>query len=173
MSASNKKIEIAAEYLRDSIALYKNARYFSALTLAGASEEVLGKAIEQLPPVAAGELANRSALNAEIKAHLQSYEFFGSSPQTEKQIRDRILKPRNSAKHYDSVKDDTINFDPQYEAGKLILFAINNYRLVFPDVFEHFGYEEEDIRVHQLQKLLTERPIADVLAEILAHAHER
>ena len=166
------KIDIAAEYLHDSIALYKNGRYFSALTLAGASEEIMGKAIEQLPAAPAGEMTNCSALNAVIKATLHSDEIFGSM-RTEKQIRDQMLKPKNRAKHYDSEQDDSIDFDLQYEAGELILRAITNYRIVLRDVSEHFGYEEEDIRVHQLHKLLTKRPIADVLAEILERAHER
>jgi hypothetical protein len=153
MTHLTKKADIAAEYLRDSISLWRSGHYYSALTLAGAADEILGKYIEYLPAnFASIRLTNRSALNTKVVAYASSSPMFGMQT-TEKQIRDQLLKPKNSAKHYGVQSEDSVDFDSQFEAGELILNAISNYRMVFPDAQDHFEYEEEDIHVAQSNRL--------------------
>ena len=153
------KIEIAAEYLRDSIFFYRSGHYFSALHLAGASEEILGKTIKQLPEAVANvKLRNVAAFDVAVENQKHFDQLFGPVAQTEKTIQAAILEPKNSAKHHDGATGGTIDFDPQYEAGELILRAISNYRMVFPGAEEHFQYEEQDIAVHQLNKTWKSEP---------------
>ena len=148
------KIDIAVEYLRDSLAHFKSGHYFSALNLAGASEEILGNAIRQLSNQAsAPRLQVTSALNDEIKGRMHLDRLLGAERRNEKQIREQILAAKNSAKHYDAGDDGSIDFDPQCEAANLIFRAITNYRIIFPTAQDDFEIEEQDIANHQMNEM--------------------
>ncbi|HEX3896454.1 MAG TPA: hypothetical protein VHW73_09600 [Rudaea sp.] len=50
-----QKVDVAKEYVLDALRLYSEGRFFSALTLAGTAEEMLGKAIKRRGTVASAE----------------------------------------------------------------------------------------------------------------------
>ncbi len=156
-----RKVDIAKQYLEDSLRLYSSGRFLSALTLAGAAEEMLGKSLQRsipadisgvsLHPVTA--LDKEAAAMAAFDQQLVSIGApnFIAKPLAE--IKRELIAPRNSAKHFNDASESTFDFDQQLEAGSMIIRAIRNYRIVFPDADEHFNCEEQDISVDQLNRL--------------------
>jgi hypothetical protein len=152
MPTSTKKIDIAAEYLRNALELYRSQHYFSALTLGAAAEEILGKCIKHLPKMVGGiALSGKNALADDIDAQQSFDQTLGLERKSTKEILDTLLLPKNSTKHFDDPIEDTVDLDDvQLAAGDFLLRAIRNYRMVFPGVNDHYYYEEEDIKVYQL-----------------------
>lgn len=152
MPTATKKIDIAAEYLRNALELYKNQHFFSALTLGAAAEEILGKCIERLPKMAAGiTLSGKNSLANDIEVQQVFDQKLGWEAKSTKEIRDKLLHPKNSAKHFNDPAEDTVDLDDlQFAAGGFLLRAIRNFRMVFPSAAEHYRYEEEDITVYQM-----------------------
>lgn len=156
-----RKVDIAKQYLEDSLRLYSDGRFLSALTLAGAAEEMLGSSLQHSIPTEVGGISIHpvTALDQEAAAMAAFDEQlvrigarnFIAKPLDE--IKRELVAPRNSAKHFGNASESTFNFDQQLEAGSMIIRAIRNYRIVFPDTDEHFDCEEQDISVDQLNKL--------------------
>lgn len=157
--ATVRKVDIAKHYLEDALRLYSNGRFLSALTLAGAAEEMFGKFLERSVPIKVGGLSLRpvSAHDKEAKAlYAFDQQFVGTQYFLEKnldQIKKELNTPRNSAKHFNDPNESTFNFDQQLEAGCMIIRTIRNYRIAFPDTDDRYDYEEEDISVDQMNKL--------------------
>lgn len=98
--------------------------YFSALTLAGAGEEILGKILfKRGHPNAVEKDAETFALIKEIHT--------GHKPD-QKESRDVLNRARNEAKHFSvSGQDkDPIQVDPESEADGMIHRAISNDHMV-------------------------------------------
>lgn len=156
-----RKVDIAKQYLEDSLRLYGEGRFFSALTLAGAAEEMLGKSLQHTVPTGTGgvSLNPATALEREALAMLAFDEQLirmGAPNFTAKsvlQLQQELVAPRNSAKHFNNMNESTFGFDQQFEAGSMIIRAIRNYRIVFPDAGDHYDCEEQDISADQLNKL--------------------
>jgi hypothetical protein len=155
-----RKVDIAKQYLEDSLRLYSEGRFLSALTLAGAAEEMLGSWLKRSIPseISGVSLHPVTAFDREaaaIAAFDQQLVNIGAPNFTAKPLSEikREVAPRNSAKHFNDPNEDTFTFDQQLEAGSMIIRAIRNYRIVFPDADDHYGCEEQDISVDQLNKL--------------------
>lgn len=148
---SARKIDIALEYLSDALAHYRNGHFFSALTLGGAAEEIFGKAIEHLPSQIAGvQLTTKNALASEVEGQVAFDNVLGIQ-RSSKEIRDELLYPKNSAKHFSWPSEHMLEIgDPQFVAGDFLLRAIRNYRMVFPHLEEQFEWESEEIQFYQL-----------------------
>jgi hypothetical protein len=155
------KVDIARQYLEDSLRLYSHGRFLSALTLAGAAEEMLGCSLERSIPTGVGGVSLRPVTafdkeSAAIAAFDQQLVNIGAPDFTAKslvEIRRELNAPRNSAKHFNDASQSTFDFDQQLEAGSMIIRAIRNYRIIFPDAPERYGCEVQDISVDQLNKL--------------------
>ena len=111
------KLTIAKEQLRDAGRLYNEQRFSSAITLAGAAEEIIGKLLE-------------SESNKEIKTSIDTATSYilEFCEKTGNEIEEREIKkylnyPRNATKH---LKSDGRRFDAQYEAADLIDRAVIN-----------------------------------------------
>ena len=148
-----RKIDVALEYLSDALQHYKERHFFSALTLGAVAEEILGQAIAHLPTQVAGvQLTAKNALGSDIDGHA-AFENALGMPRTTKKIREELLYPKNSAKHFTFPTESTLEIDdPQFAAGDFLLRAIWNYRMVFPHLEEQFQYEQEEISVYQLNR---------------------
>ena len=160
------KKEIASQYLDDAIKCYEGGRYFSALTLAGAAEEILGKHLADgeraLNLEAQSSLAFDNALRSKgIKEWLKSpgiAKLLGANGNDEwtegslKEIKDELNRPKNSAKHCDGPTDEAFNYDAKIAAGDIILRAIANFRRVFNHSIEGYQCEAESIRVDRLNQ---------------------
>ena len=147
-----RKVDVAVEYLTNALEHYKNKHFYSALTLGGAAEEILGKAIKHLPEKFVGiSLPRQHALDAEIAKERYADEIFEPSKRTDKKITESINFSKNSAKHFGDAGEDELAFsDPAIEAGNVLLRAIENCRMVHPALHDQFQFEQEEIEVYQL-----------------------
>lgn len=122
MQAFNYK-EIAESQLNVSIDLYLSERcYISALTLAGAAEEILGKFLK--------ESDQKSALDIKRISILDSVKFINETFYPESEINEAEIKidlnvAKNAVKH---PQKSPPQFCAKQEAAKMIKRAIKNYR---------------------------------------------
>lgn len=110
------KLIIAFVHLETAIRLFLDEKnYLCALTLAGASEEILGKHLKRL-----GAETAYSILVEGLKE-----DFKGKF--SEKEIGQKFINfHRNELKHFDFSERATVEIDPEFEAISMILRAIIN-----------------------------------------------
>lgn len=117
---------VAVIQLRTAIQLYHKGNYISALTLAGAAEEILGKM--------AAKSGGDNAIQSGTIWLNQFADYLGKPRTTEKVVAGRRNLARNAVKHNDRGEDIEIEFDFKNEAEQLIIDAINNYEVVFESI---------------------------------------
>ena len=120
------KTKIALIQLKTAIQLYNKENYIAAITLAGASEEILGQ-------LALKKTGNNS--NLSMKYFFDQIAEIDNKP---KPALGKIIKVKNKVKnelkHHDSENDYSINYDFKFEAEEYILGAILNYKLLTNEV---------------------------------------
>lgn len=123
------KFDIAEEQLIESINLYIDGKSLvSALTLAGAAEEILGKLVKNQ--------GLDNALNQKVADLCELHELcFGEKPDPKTYLNLRN-NARNEAKHLCSGKP--MNFDIDEEAASLIHRSIENRRILRPGYVQLF-----------------------------------
>lgn len=122
MRVTFKKDVIALEQLHCAIELFLEQRFIPAITLAGAAEELYGKAI---------------TLRGRRNAQSIVWDFvslWNPTKKTARQVCDAGNRIRNGLKH---GTQESIEFDPKLEAFLLITRAIENYL--------HFGKTRSDL----------------------------
>ena len=113
-------VHIARTQLDTALHLYfAGEDYYSVVTLAGASEEILGKLLSE-----AGNNTALDSLKKDVSAVHKA--LFGEDLQ-EKQISDRANEMRNSLKHGTRGKAKAIKFDARAEAKDMLNRAVDNY----------------------------------------------
>lgn len=118
------KTEVAFHQLKRSFLLFAREKdYLSALTLAGAADEILGKL------VAKSDQSDTTALEDDVDLIRAIMLKLGDSV-TENEIRDYLLYPRNAAKHLLVGTRSDFTFDIREEAESFIERAVNNYYTV-------------------------------------------
>lgn len=133
-----KQLDIALEQLEVAVGHFNSShpKFFAALTLAGAAEEILGRLVEEARK-AAGHLDEKSDLARNLRPAIDDIvagtQAIGSvlSPGTvfeEKRIRSLANSPRNIAKHGHA---NVWTGDPRTEARSLIDRAVDNYWKLF------------------------------------------
>jgi hypothetical protein len=104
----------------------------SALTLAGAAEEILGKMVEANGKSNAFEESAEAGRQLwELVVARSKGDFFKGLVPDEKQIRQGINFHRNEVKHNSSGKNGSVTADFAYHAEEMILRAIRNYELLY------------------------------------------
>ncbi len=121
-----KSINIALEQLETALRLFKETEeYISVITLAGAADEILGKACrEQGIKSALEEMQHSFYLLRAIR--------FGDSATQEKKksdkwLADRANHVRNKAKHINPIVEPSLVIDAKQEAKDLISRALDNW----------------------------------------------
>lgn len=113
-----KKSDIALEQLNLALELYLDDReYISALTLAGAAEEILGKLVKRAggtPYIDEKKEAFQNLYGTLFDKEISNQDYF--------QLEN---KPRNEMKHLMSGEDLTMN--SERECGKMLMRAMENY----------------------------------------------
>ena len=111
---------IALRQLETALHLYfEGEDYYSVITLAGASEEILGKLLS--------EAGNNTALDSLKKDGSAVHEALFGEDLPEKQISSRANEMRNSLKHWSQGKPKVIEFDARTEAKDMLNRAVDNY----------------------------------------------
>lgn len=134
------KVDIASAQLGRAIQLYVDKTdLISAVTLAGAAEEILGKLVSD----SGRKNAFEEVLNTLCAMHAAAFQ---EEPNRKAyaELRNGI---RNEFKHLCAGESLTVNLDS--EAGKLISRAIANYRKLFPGDYPRFReFEREWVERH-------------------------
>ncbi|MEY3774817.1 MAG: hypothetical protein RLZZ129_1597 [Verrucomicrobiota bacterium] len=130
------KVEIASIQLQRALVLFCAKDYISALTLAGAAEEILGKIVE-----AKGEA---NALTEDV-CYIETRLRGKADSMTSKQIASFLNQPRNQLKHFGDVSASLVSLNPSADAESLIERATLNYLRAcgkwpdFDDAYERYN----------------------------------
>ena len=126
--------DIARHQLLAAFRLWKAQDYLSALTLAGASEEILGKRLRKI-----GKKPTFDQIKSEIVAIAAKYGEVNSK--VEADISTLINKSRNELKHYSG--DAAIAFDLKADSEEMLERAFANYHLLtgvmLSEALEYWG----------------------------------
>ena len=114
-----EKKDIALQQLIDSANLYNKGRYCSALTLAGAAEEILGKI--------AKKRTGKNQLEGEIEYLKSIYQYFNRPNPPKRELINRINKTKNELKHNDVGENLWVDSDFENECVLLFVKAVKNY----------------------------------------------
>ncbi len=114
-----EKKDIALEQLRSAAKHYKKKEYISAITLAGAAEEILGQI--------AKKRNNTNEYEKETEYLKSIYKYYNKSLPDDKVIKRSINKVKNELKHNDSGENLWINSDFENEAVVLFVKAVKNF----------------------------------------------
>ena len=136
MEKTHDRIDLACEQLDCALELFLSQRsYVSALTLAGASEEILGKAL--------GQIGSETTLEATFHLVEPTQTLISGRSYTSKEYRDEKNRVRNAVKHMRDSSVRTIDADLEDEALWMIVRACDNYqRLNFPETKRMAEFEE-------------------------------
>lgn len=110
--------EIARHQLLTAIKLWQEGDHLSALTLAGAAEEILGKRLRKI-----GHEPSFDQMKKIIVA-LAAQEG-DADPKLESVVGDMLNKTRNTLKHY--AGDESLSFDLRADCREMLERAIANY----------------------------------------------
>lgn len=134
--ATYNKLELAIELLDEAVRQLLDHKSFAcSLNLAGAAEEVLGKAIE----LRGGE----SSLAQRVKDHIMIHDAFGAPKLTVKQSRCRHNRAKKSIKHLNDTNDTEVILDLEDEAIDMLSRAVHNvFLLQLPYTEEIRRYDE-------------------------------
>jgi hypothetical protein len=154
------KFDIAVQQLDDAITFYlENRNLVSAVTLAGAAEEILSKLCEERGKPSS--LSHHAESAHKLHQHLMGLfpGVFQHDPGLKAFIRLRN-ETRNEFKHL--MSGNAIQVDLQDKAGRLIAHAVKNYSTLV-------GYETEKMRQFQNERLKF-GPTASAELEGVEHA---
>ena len=113
--------EIAERQLLAAIRLWHEGDYVSAITLAGAAEEILGKRLRKK-----GKEPSFDNIRSAIMA--LSKTLGDENQKTEKIVADLLNQTKNELKHYSG--DDHLEFDLLEDSIELLERAITNYQML-------------------------------------------
>lgn len=114
-----EKKDIALQQLLDSANLYQKGRYCSALTLAGAAEEILGKI--------AKKRTGKNQLDDEVEYLKSIYQYFKKPTPSNSELIKRINETKNELKHNDAGENLWVDSDFENECVRLFVKAVKNY----------------------------------------------
>jgi hypothetical protein len=140
MFVTLSKMDIATAQLDTAIALYlQGTDLISAITLAGAADEILGKLVQAI--------GGKSALDESVARLSGMHEAaFEESPNPKKYVELRN-HARNEFKHLGVTPD--INVDLEREAVSMLRRAIENFRKLSPGFQEKFrAFQAEMLKRH-------------------------
>ena len=121
-----QSIDIALEQLETALRLFKETEeYISVITLAGAAEEILGKACrEQGIRSALEEMQHSFYLLRKIRFGVKAEE---EKDKSDKWLAVRANYVRNKAKHVNPIQEPSLLIEAKEEAKDLISRALDNW----------------------------------------------
>lgn len=119
--------DIAEHQLLTALKLWREGDYLSALTLAGAAEEILGKRLKKL-----GRESSFEQIKKEIVGLARDQG--ETDVKTEKLVADLLNQSRNELKHYSG--DEFLSFELRQDAAEMLERALANYYMLTDLVLE-------------------------------------
>lgn len=116
-----KRLDLAKEQLDVALEIFLSRKsYVSALTLAGAAEEIFGKSLTQR--------SEKTTLQHEHSVIAPVEELLQHKPYNWKEFISEKNRVRNAAKHMKDETESTVMADIEDDALWLIVRACDNYR---------------------------------------------
>jgi hypothetical protein len=130
------RIEVATVQLETAINLFISKKFLSAITLAGAAEEILGKLVERTDqkPIIRQAVENIALLRSKTGLKVMSEK-------SEKEIIDGWNKARNAAKHLVNCEEETIRLNLCDEAYWMIKRCLENTKLLKVSLSNELDFE--------------------------------
>ena len=120
MTRNYSKLEIATQQLDTALRLFFwKKEYFSAITLAGAAEEILGVYLKRHN--------QPNAFDQDLESSLRVYQWLFKSVGSRNTIRNLINRTKNSAKHMMGTSDVALRCNAKAEAKEVLDRAVSNY----------------------------------------------
>jgi len=142
---NHSKLEVATQQLDTALLLYfQKKEYFSAITLAGAAEEILGVYLKRHK--------QPNAFDQDLEASLRVYRWLFKKEGSRDRIHKVINKAKNSAKHMMGKNDVTVRCNARTEAKEVLDRAVSNYYSLM--CFEELN---ETLRIKRFNAQLVER----------------
>jgi hypothetical protein len=137
------KLDAAYQQLRRAFILFAHDRdYVSAITLAGAADDILGKMVRRT-------VDKSAALENQVDV-IRKIVMKRGHDASEKDIRDGLLYPRNAMKHLRIGDREDLEFDLAKEAESIIDRGVSNFLNVtgkWPDDPAYYDYLKERKRL--------------------------
>jgi hypothetical protein len=117
---AHRKLSVATQQLDTALRLYFGRRdYFSAITLAGAAEEILGVYLKRH--------RQPNAFDEDLEASLRVYRWLHNQDTSPEKMHKTINRVKNAAKHMQGFADVELFCDPREEARTILDRAVSNY----------------------------------------------
>lgn len=127
MTTETDKLVIAIEYLDTAATLWLHeTNYFSAMHLAGAAEELSGKACR---------IAKTNSHFDDLRLRVQQALSAMGIEHTEKQLKEAAYGAKNAIKHMNNRNDTSVSINPREYTANYIMAAYRN--------FEKLGLQDE------------------------------
>jgi hypothetical protein len=138
----HSRLEMGRHQLETAVALYfENRDVYSVITLAGAADELFGKALKFQGQESRVEELSRSV--AAIHKRLYGKEL------DPKKVAERANHARNSLKHWSLDQPVDVEFDLVEESKDMLERGINNFWALYGDLTEPMErFEREVLRRH-------------------------
>lgn len=123
----HNRLEMATRQLETALALYfERQDYYSAITLAGAADEVFGQGLR-----ARGQEPRLEEIGKSVAA---IYKKLYGTEITAKSVADRANHSRNALKHWSASQPLVVEFDVLEEAKDMLERGIANYWALYGDL---------------------------------------
>jgi hypothetical protein len=114
------KVDLAVEQLGVALRLFLDEKgYASALTLAGAAEEILGKALEHR--------GRTNSMQWQYEAEAEVFRLLHGRPMKWSEFADERNQARNALKHMRAADEATLTADLEEAAVWMLVRACDNY----------------------------------------------
>lgn len=123
----HNRLEMATRQLETALALYFEGQdYYSAITLAGAADEVFGQVLR--------EQGQEPRVEEIAKSVAAIYKKLHGTEITPKSVADRANHARNALKHWSANQPLVVEFDVLEEAKDMVERGIANYWALYGDL---------------------------------------
>ena len=130
------KLEIARIQLEEAIAMFIGEKFLCALTLAGASEEILSRLLNARGQPSVVEQSVEAVLNLKRSTGLA-----GLADATDKQLFKNWNTARNAAKHHNATESETVVLNLFDEAYWMVRRALENAKRLGLNVCNELDFE--------------------------------
>ena len=137
---NEKSLDIIRQQLETSLHLYfEGEDYYSVLTLAAASEGVLGEFLKK-------QLKRQNALDMFVSVTKRVFDRFLEGDKSEREIMKQFNKERNALKHWKG--DESLEFDALENSREMLARAISNYNELTGGLTEPMNRFQSEYKKH-------------------------
>lgn len=153
------KTSIGIEHLNSAMLLYTRGNAFhSALHLAGAAEEIIGKVVDHILGTPKDSIKEGEAMRCDLAARQEMEAIFNGRSVNIEDLRNRSVASKNYVKHYDRPDEKILLFNPKIEARNTLLRTISNLNMLLDEPGDEIDRFEDRLRVEEFEEIEAELP---------------